>query len=602
MKHHTRSYLRALAALTLTAPFVYTAHAASGTWTSASSGLWSDTANWLGGTVADASGSTADFNTLDLTADTTVNLDSARTLTGLTFGDNATATEAGWTLANNGNAANILTLAGTTPTITVNALGTGKTATISAVIAGTAGLTKAGAGTLTLTGTNTYTGNTNVTAGTVAVTGAGRIFSTASNLNVGTVTAGTVNYSSTATSALNNVVLGGGSNSGTVNQTAGRINVGTDVRLNTALGKAGTYNLSGGGILAVGGKVNVGERSSTSNFNLSGDASLTAASLNLAIFTASSNSATVGTVTQSGTSTATVGTVTLTGASNDATTHTATYNLNGGTLTTGSITAGAYTGTGGSNTSTFNFAGGTLKASATTATFMQGLTTANVKNGGAIIDTNGFNVTIGQGLVKFAGSTTDTLTKLGTGTLTLSGTNTYTGKTTVTAGNLTLASTGSLASSTIEVATGAIFDAGTAVMTKTFNLAEGAVVSGLFTATGTTTVTANLADGFSQIASGLTFTKAGSLNLLLSNVGGGEYSLFTGGFAGAFASVSISGTALTDDGGGVFSGKIGEFNFSYNDNVGINTLTISAVPEPATYAFLAGLGILGFVVYRRRTS
>src|SRR5690349_19861479 len=38
----------------------------NGTWTNtASGGLWSNTGNWSGGVVADGTGSTADFSTLD---------------------------------------------------------------------------------------------------------------------------------------------------------------------------------------------------------------------------------------------------------------------------------------------------------------------------------------------------------------------------------------------------------------------------------------------------------------------------------------------------------------------------------------------------------
>lgn len=56
-----------------------------------------------------------------------------------------------------------LTLNGTTPTITV---GTG-TATISSVISGSTGLTKTGDGTLMMNGTNSYTGGTTISQGTV---------------------------------------------------------------------------------------------------------------------------------------------------------------------------------------------------------------------------------------------------------------------------------------------------------------------------------------------------------------------------------------------------------------------------------------------------
>jgi autotransporter-associated beta strand protein len=139
---------------------------ASGTWASTSGGLWGTTTNWTGDTVATGSGSTADFNTLDITADITVDLDSARTISNLVFGDTDTASAASWTLTGND-----LTLAGTTPTVTVNALGTEKTTTISAAVAGSAGLTKAGTGTLILSGANTYSGATTVSDGTLLVSG-----------------------------------------------------------------------------------------------------------------------------------------------------------------------------------------------------------------------------------------------------------------------------------------------------------------------------------------------------------------------------------------------------------------------------------------------
>jgi autotransporter-associated beta strand protein len=57
---------------------------------------------------------------------------------------------------------NTITLAGTTPTITANA-----DAAVSSVLSGAAGLVKDGAGVLTLTGANNYTGNTVVSAGTL---------------------------------------------------------------------------------------------------------------------------------------------------------------------------------------------------------------------------------------------------------------------------------------------------------------------------------------------------------------------------------------------------------------------------------------------------
>lgn len=70
-----------------------------------------------------------------------------------------------------------LTLTGTAPTITVGAATT-DTAIISAPIAGTAGLTMAGPGTLTLSGANTYTGGTTINTGTVIVNAGSSLGST----------------------------------------------------------------------------------------------------------------------------------------------------------------------------------------------------------------------------------------------------------------------------------------------------------------------------------------------------------------------------------------------------------------------------------------
>lgn len=144
---------------------------ASGTWTNATGGPWGTAGNWLGDIAATGSDSTADFGTLNLTADTTVDLDSARTIGNLVFGDTDTSSAASWTLSNNSEPGNILTLAGAMPTLTVNALGDTKLVTIGTVVAGTAGLAKSGAGRLTLTAANAYTGATIVDAGTLQVSG-----------------------------------------------------------------------------------------------------------------------------------------------------------------------------------------------------------------------------------------------------------------------------------------------------------------------------------------------------------------------------------------------------------------------------------------------
>ncbi len=79
--------------------------------------------------------------------------------------------------------------------------------------------------------------------------------------------------------------------------------------------------------------------------------------------------------------------------------------------------------------------GGTLKPIADDAAFMQGLTNVYVLNGGVTVDTTNFNITIAQSL---QANGTGGLTKAGSVTLTLSGTNTYTGPTAVNGGRLVL--------------------------------------------------------------------------------------------------------------------------------------------------------------------
>jgi len=108
-----------------------------------------------------------------------------------------------------------------------------------------------------------------------------------------------------------------------------------------------------------------------------------------------------------------------------------TVNLNGGTLKVDAVTEITTTGN-----HVFYFNGGTLTATGNSTAFLQGLTNAYVKSGGALIDTAGFDITVAQNLRSDAASPGGGLTKSGGGTLTLTGINSYTGNTTVAAGVL----------------------------------------------------------------------------------------------------------------------------------------------------------------------
>lgn len=120
------------------------------------------------------------------------------TASGLTFNVN------GYTLQNN-----TVTLAGSTPTLTVTTAG--HTATVTSTLAGSNGLTKNGAGTAILTGANTYSGSTTVANGTLQVDN-----TTGSGTGTGTVTVqsgaklqGTGTISGTTTIQSGGVVEGG---------------------------------------------------------------------------------------------------------------------------------------------------------------------------------------------------------------------------------------------------------------------------------------------------------------------------------------------------------------------------------------------------------
>jgi autotransporter-associated beta strand protein len=129
------------------------------------SGSWTGQGNWAGGTLVTTTNDLADFGNQDISADSTVTLDGNQNINALIFSDTGTTTAAGWMLAPGSPANSTLTLGGGGPSIICRAFGSGKSAIISAGLAGAQGFTKLGSGSLYLTGPITYTGLTTVGGG-----------------------------------------------------------------------------------------------------------------------------------------------------------------------------------------------------------------------------------------------------------------------------------------------------------------------------------------------------------------------------------------------------------------------------------------------------
>jgi autotransporter-associated beta strand protein len=265
-----------------------------------------------------------------------------------------------------------------------------------------------------------------------------------------------------STNALDNVTLN--VNSGGLFQFGGR-----RLDISQAAGSSATINVDGGTLNSVltsggNGAILLGfANNSTTGFNISNDGSVTSGGDFLVGVSASSTaslSVSGGTLAvpttlvvgdSSGNATATLsdtGVIRLGSAglglvlNRTGATAAGIFNLDGGTLVTPKLSqtqAGAI--------GTFNFNGGTLKANLSNANYMTGVTTANVHDNGAIIDTDGFDIVIGQALthsaIDGAAAIDGGLTKNGVGELTLSSSgNTYTGPTIINGGTLSLANVG----------------------------------------------------------------------------------------------------------------------------------------------------------------
>jgi fibronectin-binding autotransporter adhesin len=551
-----------------------------------------------------------------------------------------------------------LSLAGTSPSITV----TTGTVTISSVISGTEGLVKTGAGQLTLSGANTFSGNVSIGgAGNVGVVlashanalgsgsavtvesgyqlqvGSGITLSSANTLALngnggsngdfgGTlyVPTGTGTVASPITLGSGDTRIGSsGTNFATLRIT-GKISSGTMSRLmiRSTSDAGGTVTLEGANDYTGGTYVSIGTLKiaggndrlpvttnlqlgwgSTGTFNATFDLNGRSQRIaGLARLTGPNTTAANSIVTNTS---ATLGTLTL-----DSATDSAYDGVVAGTLAlaktgTGTLTlAGSGTYTGGTTVTagTLSFASGSLGSSGTIS--MNGGVlrwepgnTQNISSRLGMVagktasfDTNGNTITFGSAI---GSSTSAGLQKTGTGSLTLSGANSFTGQATVTAGTLRLAAGASLSASALTVGTGARLDVASLA---------GGLGLGTTTLAGTGELVGSVAFGAdSKLSFGSLLTiDSGTvsfngfgiddiLGLDGSVVSPGTYSLL-----GGTATFDLSGALNV---GAANAAAIGGGSLAYFDGGG---LQVVVVPEPVFGGLMAGLLGAALLVARVR--
>ncbi len=375
-----------------------------GTWIDLSPGpnLWSNPLMWNGGNIADGSGFTANFGS-DITAATTVTLDSSRNLTNLTFSDAGTS---GSTWLLNATGGSVLTL-GNGTTTGISTLNTLTGTTISAALGGANSILKTGTASLTLSGTNTFSGGILISQG---------------SLTLGSTTAagsGTITLGDTNTGAENiSLFFAPTANAQSINNSLVVSAQGTGtVTIGTATTNLTNQSFSGSVVLNRATTLQTGTTGDRTNFSgvISGNVgTLTISGGTRMVFTGSSKTF-LGDISITGAGTALqIGVITATAT--DQIPNTSNVNLGSGTLLRLSSLSEEFGGLNGSGTLNSNSApsGGV---------FIIG---SQNKNGN-------FSGVIGSGGVGLG------ITKIGTGTQTLSGSGTYTGATTINGGTLTLA-------------------------------------------------------------------------------------------------------------------------------------------------------------------
>ena len=613
------------------------------TWVPTVSGTYDWNVNsasaWSSGTFPNATGATVLWSNLTGSGTQTVQLQENITVGSLTFGD-ATGAQVSVTITSGSSGTAVLNFDNTagnavlvsqgsdsnqlsalmslTDTVAITA---SSNLSLAGGISGTGGLTKSGAGVLTLSGSNSFTGGVTVTQGRLNVnsatavgTGALALFASLDNTSGSAVTLSTNNAI-----ALNTDITFVGSND---------LNLGTgSVALVSGATRAITVST---GTLTIGGAVS--------------GVSLQKAGAGTLVLNGSN--------TYSGTTFLSAGTLEVTSIQNFnvassigalSTNNTGSLQFNGGTL--------SYTGaTDASTDRRFQIGattGGIASNGTGTLTFSNTLTagSANPQTTAKVFTLSGSNTGSNTIAVAFVDPTSSTtaITKSGAGRWILSGNNTYTGATTVTSGTLVI--TGSLGN------TAATVSGGSLILSGAGTTGTGAVAINSGGALGAAGSSSNATiGGITTVASGgvlgtvnatidrLRFSGGAASVLDVSgavsgaNTGGLIFQLAANGVNDSFQLTNVGGSL--NIGSGVlnwddfsfstlagFTGVgtytlfdtntaiVGSLGSSLSGSIGGNTGTLSilggqdliltVVPEPQT-SILLGVGIFGMLHMLRR--
>jgi fibronectin-binding autotransporter adhesin len=603
---------------------VQTADAQNGTYTS-QAGAWNLAGSWSGGTIANGTDNTA-FFTNDVTSSSrTTSLGADRTIGHIEFTDADNEPTFGFnrTIANN-----ILTFDVTSGRSTINVTQSNRQLIISSQISGDDGLKLIGPGLVRFDNVNNnYSGGTEISAGTLWIFANGAIGSGAILLGD---TSGTANaelrMSGTGNNISNAMEVRTGSSGAKIltNRGTNTVIYAGNITANDNLTILGAYT---GGRLTVSGTANTiaaGKNVSFSNTGAgtanaltdsaiwSGDGSISYTSSNSIGFIISGASTYTGG--------ATLGAMSGTGIVEVRTSSTGPANApTSGAFGTGTLTLGATkmrADAAGditignaitfSDNPTFTTVGGEKSLIFTGDASLGATRTLTVDTGS----------TVAGAIVEFSGAISGTgfgITKEGAGTLVLSGTNSYTGATTVSTGTMVV--NGNISTSTsLTVESGATLggdgSVGSAIISG--SLAPGNSI-GTLTAEGNVTWNSSVDNAwvFELGLASLDLATAGlgSDNDLLLIAAGGDFlkgsgTSFTFDFAntgavGWYKLVDWDGTTDFSNTDFVASNLDTGLSATFTVDAGTSALYLNVIPEPSA-ALLGGLGAL--VLLRRRRT